>query len=89
MKKTIFHFLSLITACTLLAGVAYAGAHRMVDAIDALRRAKTAADPWKELNIAADNLRHATKTKVVTGPKRCTSSRARSPPIPTRSRWIA
>ncbi len=64
MKKTASHFVSLIVACTLFAGVAYAGAHRMIDAIDALRRAKTGADPWKELNIAAENLRHATRNKV-------------------------
>ena len=36
----------------------------MIDGIDALRRAKTAADPWKELNIAAQNFRFATKNKI-------------------------
>ena len=62
--KTLSHLFRLAVACILLAGVAYAGAPRMIDAIDALRRAKTSADPWKDLNIAAQNLRFATKKKV-------------------------
>ena len=54
--------LSLV--CILIIGVAHGGAPRMMDAIDALRRAKTSADPWKELNVAAQNLRFATKRKL-------------------------
>ena len=36
----------------------------MMDAVNALRRVKTSAEPMKELGIAAENLRHATKTKI-------------------------
>lgn len=36
----------------------------MIDAINALRRAKTSAEPMKDLDIAAQNLRLAGKNKV-------------------------
>ncbi|HEX8078503.1 MAG TPA: hypothetical protein VF511_11860 [Chthoniobacterales bacterium] len=36
----------------------------MIDAINALRRAKTSADPWKDLSQAAQDLRFAAKNKV-------------------------
>lgn len=56
MKTTLLSFV-----CILTVAIAYAGAPRM---IDALRRAKTSADPWKELDVAAQNLRFAAKKKV-------------------------
>jgi tetratricopeptide (TPR) repeat protein len=62
--KPFFQILRVVIAFTLLTSIAYAGEPRMIDAINALRRAKTSADPWKDLSQAAQDLRFAAKNKV-------------------------
>lgn len=53
-----------ITLGLFVSGIALAGQPRMIDAINALRRAKTSADPWKDLDMAAQDLRKASKNKA-------------------------
>ncbi len=55
--------LAVIVAFSFVTGVIDAGEPRMIDAINALRRAKTSADPWKDLNQAAQDLRFAGRNK--------------------------
>ena len=62
--RTVFRILRVVIASSLLTSLAYAGEPRMIEAINALRRAKTSADPWKDLDQAAQDLRFAAKNKV-------------------------
>ena len=62
--KALLDLFRTAVAISLLSSLAYAGEPRMIDAINALRRAKTSADPWKDLDQAAQDLHFAAKTKV-------------------------
>src|SRR4051794_1536706 len=56
---------TIISVVTLAAvSTTMAGEPRMIDAINALRRAKTSAEPSKDLHLALDNLRRASKNKA-------------------------